>query len=115
MSHINGSGDPRAHTNPEEKDRHAKSILNYAKALVLEDQPAGVDPCNECVGATIMLAIGLLVREVGKGKYADEKFGLARRLDHLEEICGKASELLVLSAVAGGAHPADYPEVYEAA
>lgn len=114
MSHVN-AGDPRAHTNAAEKDRHAAAIVEFARSLVLEDQPGGVDPCNECVGATLILALGVLTKQIAKGQWADEKFGLARRFDHLESICGTASDLLKTSAILSGANPHDYPELYEAA
>lgn len=117
-------GDPRAHTMPDEKMRHAQTLVAQVKSMICEDQDTDVPACNECAVVTLLLAIGVLCEEIGDGPYVDEMMGSARRLIHVQEAFDKtAAGLVARAAEIDPAYalrqltrnPADYGEIAKAA
>ena len=98
MSHVR-AGDPRAHTTPAEKDRHAKQLVEHANRLILEDQPGGVGACQECMGSTMMLAVGEAIQHILEFGDPAERIGLAQRIDRYVENLKHSKKLLLLSGM----------------
>lgn len=108
MSYVNGSDDRRAHTTGREKRTQSKQIVDYARKLMLADQPAGVEACNECLAQHLMLALETLAEQVAEGRCEFEKRGIAWRLDHFADDCKEMNAALVESANGGpGRRPAN--------